>query len=503
MRRAGLVFGLVMVAFFAVAQSALGFGQVPGSPFQAGTEPSSVAFSPAGRLLAVANSRRYRGLAYSLSVFSVDQRTGALTQVPGSPFPAGSGPYSVVFSPGGRLLAAANAYSNSVSIFAVNRGTGALTPVPGSPFATAGGPVAFSPGGGLLATANLLSNSVSVFSVSQETGALTQVPGSPFSTGIGSVPRLVAFSPVGDLLAVGNQGEAAVGAGLSAQVLPSVSVFSVNQATGALTPVPGSPFAAGDGPSSLAFSPAGTLLAVASFYDQTVLVFSVNQATGALTPVPGSPFSTGIGSLSQSLAFGAGGRLLAVAGDSRPPRGLAYTLGVFSVSQTTGALTQLPGSPFRAGLGVVSVAFSPVGGLLAAPVSAGHSVAVFSTAAVSPSNHFTVSRVHNYADGKITLAVRVPGPGRVDVLETAWDDNLARLATLLQPAAQRFVFARAHTSATAAATILMSVRPNARGQLLVHHPTYLVTLRMWVTYTPVGGRSRSLGLYGLHLRSPR
>jgi hypothetical protein len=49
-----------------------------------------------------------------------------------------------------------------------------------------------------------------------------------------------------------------------------------------------------------------------------------------------------------------------------------------------------------------------------------------------PSNKFTVSRVKSRADGTFTFSVRVPGPGSVDVLETAWNDNLARAAALLR-----------------------------------------------------------------------
>ncbi|MGZ4325344.1 MAG: SBBP repeat-containing protein [Solirubrobacteraceae bacterium] len=106
---------------------------------------------------------------------------------------------------------------------------------------------------------------------------------------------------------------------------------------------------------------------------------------------------------------------------------------------------------------------------------------------------FTVPQLHTRADGTITLSVKVPGPGSVDVLVTAWNDNVARMA-LLQPAAGRFVYARWH-----AATIAARVRPNARGRLLVRRHTYRVTLRLWVTYTRTGRHSRSLGLYGLHL----
>lgn len=92
-----------MVVCCAFASSALGFGQVPGSPFAIGSAPSSVAFSPDGGPLATAN---YVPTG-SVSVFSVNQMTGALSAVPGSPFATGSEPFSVAFSPGGGLLATA------------------------------------------------------------------------------------------------------------------------------------------------------------------------------------------------------------------------------------------------------------------------------------------------------------------------------------------------------------------------------------------------------------
>jgi hypothetical protein len=46
------------------------------------------------------------------------------------------------------------------------------------------------------------------------------------------------------------------------------------------------------------------------------------------------------------------------------------------------------------------------------------------------------------SDGTIGVTVKVPGPGGVKVLVTAWKDNLANVAVLLKPAPRRFVFAR-------------------------------------------------------------
>ena len=126
------------------------------------------------------------------------------------------------------------------------------------------------------------------------------------------------------------------------------------------------------------------------------------------------------------------------------------------------------------------------------------------TAAVSytvvlPDNHFTVTRIRTHADGKITFAVKVPGPGRIDALATAWDDNIARVAILLEPAPHRFVYARAHHNTRRTTTVLIRVTPNTRGKLLIHHHTYPVLLRLWVSYTPTGGIHRSIGFHGLHL----
>ena len=117
-----------------------------------------------------------------------------------------------------------------------------------------------------------------------------------------------------------------------------------------------------------------------------------------------------------------------------------------------------------------------------------------------PRNHL-VTRPHlnPHADGRFVVVVKVPGSGRVDILVTAWDDNLAHAATLLNPAPRRFVFARAKATTSKATALRILVYPNAKGRLLVKHHRYRVTLRLWVTYTPTNGRPRSIGYYGLHL----
>jgi hypothetical protein len=119
---------------------------------------------------------------------------------------------------------------------------------------------------------------------------------------------------------------------------------------------------------------------------------------------------------------------------------------------------------------------------------------------VLPSNRLLARpRIKAKANGVFLVAVNVPGPGRLDILITAWKDNIAGAARLLNPAAGRFVFARAHALAGHRGTLAIVVRPSEQGRQLVAHPRYRITLRLWISYTPAGGRQRDTEVHGLHL----
>lgn len=218
--------------------------EISGSPFPAGSGPVAIAASGEPPLLYVANSQ-----SNTVSGYFADASTGVLTKLAGSPYPAGQGPASIVIAPapspilGARLVLVANKLSNNVSVFSV-AGGGSLSPVPGSPFPVGGAPSSvgiatdISPMKFAYVTIPAL-NQIAGFSIDGATGALTPLAGSPFSVGVESSSAVA--SARGQFLYVMNT---------SAN---SMSVYSIDQDSGALTPVSGSPFAVGQSPTAILY----------------------------------------------------------------------------------------------------------------------------------------------------------------------------------------------------------------------------------------------------------
>jgi 6-phosphogluconolactonase len=144
-----------------------------------------------------------------------------------------------------------------------------------------------TPDGKFVVVANQGTNSVAVFSLNATTGALTEVPGSPFASG--SAPGPVAIDPSGKFVFVGNTG----GNSLSAYMIDSA---------GSLTPVTGTPTPLGTNtqPSSIAVDPAGKFVYV-SMGTQQVAGFALDSSTGVLTPITGSPFP--VGAVTRDMVF--------------------------------------------------------------------------------------------------------------------------------------------------------------------------------------------------------
>jgi 6-phosphogluconolactonase len=179
----------------------------------------------------------------------------------------------------------ANKFDDAVSGYKIES-TGALTPVPGSPFKTGRSSfpssVVYAPHGVYLYVTLLSDNTIRGYRIDTKTGTLKEVPGSPFATGPN--PESIAVDFRGPFAYVANEGS------------DSVSGYKINPTSGALTPVPGGAFPAGTGPVSVAVISSVvqkvSYLYVANKLDDTVSGYKI-ESTGALTPVPGSPFKTG------------------------------------------------------------------------------------------------------------------------------------------------------------------------------------------------------------------
>jgi 6-phosphogluconolactonase len=289
--------------------------------------------------------------------FGVNLNSGALTQIhTAAQVPSGTAPTAIIVDSTGSTAYVANVAISSpttsagaISAYKINSG-GTLTATGGN-VATGADPVALAmdPGGKFLFVANQGSNNVSVFSIGSA-GSLTEVAGSPFATGTAPlppsnalpVPAGVAVSS-GNFVYVSNQGQ------------NTISAFSLDTNSGALTPIAGSPFAAGTSPSGL-----GALLTTSNISilfaanqgSNNVSVFNVNT-DGSLTDVTGSPYSAGLGPIALTVD---------------PTRSFLYVvdktsnqLTGYKVNPGSGALTALSPSTVSTGTNPVAVAFQPGG----------------------------------------------------------------------------------------------------------------------------------------------
>jgi len=137
--------------------------------------------------------------------FSINRGTGALTAIPGSPFPlSGTEVYSLSTDSAGKFLFVCAANNDQVQVFSINQTSGALAPV--GTFATTGfAAQATTDGLGkyLYVTEGNSGSNVDVYAISS-TGLLTPIAGSPFPISIATLRS----EPTGKFL-VGVTGDGA------------------------------------------------------------------------------------------------------------------------------------------------------------------------------------------------------------------------------------------------------------------------------------------------------
>jgi|CZKD01.1.fsa_nt_gi 6-phosphogluconolactonase (cycloisomerase 2 family) len=222
---------------------------------------------------------------------------GGLTPLSGFPMPVSLtiptllafNQYAVITNPAGTLLFVSDAGINQIIVYQISA-SGGLTQAPGSPFSAGtiepqnmgmdglGKYLYVSSEGSSLNHAGTV---VGAFSVSS-TGVLQQIAGSPFNYPIWQMQG----DPSGNYL-IGISGKTAYWYGSDDD---SLYVFNINQSTGAISPVTGSPFTTTYAPFNMAVRPSST-------GGEFVYTFSINDSGTAYNPIEGYQISTTTGGL--------------------------------------------------------------------------------------------------------------------------------------------------------------------------------------------------------------
>lgn len=268
-----------------------------------------------------------------INAFSIDQSTGVLSLVPGSPFSTFGLSH---FSPVALVAAPTAVYandSNGVTGFMIGT-TGTLTPIVGSPYAgglsgqTTLGQLNTTPVNTFLYATNPSdpNGAISVFRIADlNSGILTPVIGN-FTTGPSSGPNSIVLadklSPPIVFVALENA--------------RAMAAFVVDVTTGTLTPVHGSPFAKGFAPRSLSLSARQTFLY--SIDNDELNAYSIS-GDGVLAQLRGFPLP--LSSKPGSIAVGANDSLYVSLPDLNEIEG-------FSINPTDGSLAPMQSSPFAA-----------------------------------------------------------------------------------------------------------------------------------------------------------
>jgi 6-phosphogluconolactonase len=247
-----------------------------------------------------------------IDIFEINSDSGKMRQIPASPVPSGGRyPISEAVSTDFTNLFVANHDDNSIVQFAI--GTDGKLYAYNTVNTPGVFPVSIATSKDNLfvvdtyqplpscSPAAPCSGSVAVFPLSAASGSTQITMGAP-ATNVNVSgqywPLILASTPTDVVVptgvAVQPSGKFVFVTAYDSTVTPHlgyVFVFSVG-ANGVLTPVAGSPFAAGAQPSAIASDPSGNYVYVTDYARNQVLGFSVSAA-GALATLSGSPYPAG------------------------------------------------------------------------------------------------------------------------------------------------------------------------------------------------------------------
>ena len=302
-------------------------------------DPQTMAIDPSGSLLFQTAYGYNGGTLGGLFVYQINRSNGNLGSASAS-YLTGQTLFDDVVDNQGKFLYVQAA--NGVYAFTITSGTGVLTPIAGSPFAV---PVPGSAGFPQPATTMAIDQTnrflyvstksgISAFNIDQNSGQLTPIQGSPFATNVTN-SRTIVITPNNYFLYE-----------LQAQNASNLYGYSIDQNTGALAPISGSPFSTGTcgsvvpsgtivpGPDNMTIASAGKFM-----YDNCG-IYSLDSKTGAVSQVS----SQGPGD--WPVIDPTGNFLWAVTSDQTACFSCDVGVTTYQVDASTGALTAVPKSFF-------------------------------------------------------------------------------------------------------------------------------------------------------------
>jgi 6-phosphogluconolactonase (cycloisomerase 2 family) len=301
--------------------------------------PMTIAIDPTGSVLFQTSQGSFGNTPAGIFVYKIDRATGSPGPATDSYTAANVSFYDDVVDEQGKFLFAYG--GQGVYAFTIDAGTGTIAPIAGSPFAAS---TTSSPGYTQAATLMAVdqtnkflyvstSKGIYAYTIDQSTGALTLIPGSPFAVTV-TGSWTIAITPTNSYLYQ-----------LQASSNTSIYAYSVNQTSGVLTPVSGSPFSAGTcgtmvppgtvgipGPDNMTIASAGKFM-----YDNCG-IYSIDESTGAIAQVSNK------GPGDWPVIDPTGDFLWALTGDQTSCFHCDEGVTTYSVNPTTGALSPVPNS---------------------------------------------------------------------------------------------------------------------------------------------------------------
>lgn len=286
---------------------------------------SGVALDPSGQFAYMSGGFGSPGRLCGFVIDPVTQALTPMTLAGATPPAVPSNPHAVAIDPSGRFMyVAADIVNGSVAAFAIDRASGEPSPLPGSPFATGGTlptPIVIDRGGRFLYVGQSVGSfdgSIAVFAIDAATGALSHIPGSPFANVVnGGRMAALALSPDGRFLFTGGS---------------ALATYSLDPTTGAptrMTSRAGYYY-------GLAVDPTGRFLFGVNDSDGLLHGYAI-AANGALAPA-GTPQP--IGAVTRAISAIKVVADLVYVGNSAT--GGLYG---FRIDPASGALTPVAGSP--------------------------------------------------------------------------------------------------------------------------------------------------------------